>query len=37
MASAEPLALEALYRHCDPEQFEFEATAELAPLDGIIG
>ena len=37
MAPAESLAPQALYRHCDPEQFEFESTAEVAPLDGVIG
>ena len=37
MAAAEPLAPAALYRHCDPAQFAFESTAELAPLDGVIG
>ena len=37
MAPAEALPPEELYRHCDPEQFEFESTAELAPLDGVMG
>ena len=37
MALAEPLAPEALYRRCDPAQFEFESRAALAPLDGVIG
>jgi hypothetical protein len=33
----EPLAPDALYRRCDPAQFEFASTAELEPLDGVIG
>jgi lon-related putative ATP-dependent protease len=37
MAPVEPLSPDALYRRCDPEQFDFESTAELAPLDGVIG
>jgi predicted ATP-dependent protease len=37
MSPTEPLSPDALYRRCDPEQFDFESTAELAPLDGVIG
>jgi hypothetical protein len=37
MSPVDPLALEALYRRCDPAEFDFESTAELAPLDGVIG
>jgi hypothetical protein len=37
MAPIEPLPPDALYRRCDPNQFEFESTAELAPLNGVIG
>jgi AAA domain len=33
----EPLAPDALYRRCDPAQLEFASTAELEPLDGVIG
>lgn len=32
-----PLAPEALNNRCDPRQFAFSTTAELAPLDNIIG
>jgi hypothetical protein len=28
---------EVLCRRCDPDQFTFETTAELEPLDEIIG
>jgi lon-related putative ATP-dependent protease len=37
MSPPDPLPPEALYRRCDPAQFDFESTAELAPLDGVIG
>jgi lon-related putative ATP-dependent protease len=37
MAAAEPLAPGALSRRCDPAELGFESTAELAPLDGVIG
>ncbi len=32
-----PLPPEALNRRCDPAQFSFKTTAELAPLDRILG
>lgn len=32
-----PLSPEALNRRCDPAQFSFKTTAELAPLDRILG
>ncbi len=37
MGRIESLSPEALYRRCDPEQFQFETTAELDDLEGIIG
>jgi predicted ATP-dependent protease len=37
MSPPDPLSPEALYRRCDPAQFDFESTAEVAPLDGVIG
>jgi len=37
MATVEPLGIEALCRHCDPEQFGFETTAELYDLEEVIG
>ena len=37
MATVEPLGIEALCRHCDPEQFSFETTAELSDLEEVIG
>ena len=37
MSPPDPLSPEALYRRCDPAQFDFASTAELAPLDGVIG
>jgi lon-related putative ATP-dependent protease len=37
MAAPEPLAPEALYRRCDPAELGFASTAELTPLDGLIG
>jgi lon-related putative ATP-dependent protease len=37
MSFTEPLSADALCRHCDPAEFEFDSTAELAPLDGVIG
>jgi hypothetical protein len=37
MSQIEPLAPDALYRRCDPAQLEFASTAELEPLDGVIG
>ena len=32
MQTIKPLAARELYRHCDPELFDFETTAELEPL-----
>lgn len=32
-----PLPPEALNRRCDPAQFSFRTTAELAPLDRVLG
>ncbi|MGE3244837.1 MAG: Lon protease family protein [Beijerinckiaceae bacterium] len=32
-----PLASENLYRRCDAEQLGFRTTAELEPVDGLIG
>ncbi|MCR9255971.1 MAG: AAA family ATPase [Alphaproteobacteria bacterium] len=37
MKSGEPLGVDALYSHCDPEQFDFETTAELDPLTHMVG
>lgn len=37
MSPPAPLPPEALYRRCDLAQFDFESTADLAPLDGVIG
>ena len=37
MAKVEPLGIEALCRHCDPDQFQFETTAELDDLKEVIG
>ena len=31
------LDTDKLYRHCDPQQFDFETTAGLADLDGLLG
>ncbi|QQS48229.1 MAG: AAA family ATPase [Acidobacteriota bacterium] len=36
-STVEPLKSEALYNRCDPDQFDFETTAELPDLEGIIG
>jgi hypothetical protein len=35
--SPEPLAPEKLFTRCDPAEFSFKTTAELEPLDGILG
>ena len=32
-----PLTAEALRRCCDPGQFSFQTTAELADLEGALG
>lgn len=37
MASIPPLDFNDLFRRCDPDQFTFDTTAELADLDDIIG
>lgn len=37
MTTIKELAPEQLRRVCDPGQFNFESTAELPPLEGIIG
>jgi lon-related putative ATP-dependent protease len=37
MAPLEPLPPKALYRVCDPEQFDFKTTAELKPLEEMVG
>ena len=39
LAGAAPAALpaERLYRRCDPARLSFATTAELAPLDGLVG
>jgi lon-related putative ATP-dependent protease len=34
---SEPLAPEKLFTRCDPAEFSFKTTAELEPLDGILG
>ncbi|MEZ4644555.1 MAG: hypothetical protein R3E31_17780 [Chloroflexota bacterium] len=37
MATVTPLSVDALYRRCELNQLPFETTAELPPLDEIIG
>ncbi len=37
MPSATPLSPDLLYTRCDPAEFQFETTAELARLEEIIG
>jgi len=37
MAKCKALSAIALYRACDPEQFDFTTTADLAGLDGVVG
>lgn len=37
MTSVTPLRPEALLRRCDPEQFDFDTTAELQDLTAVIG
>ena len=37
MAPVNPLAPESLCQLCDPEQFSFETTADLADLEEVIG
>jgi predicted ATP-dependent protease len=37
MESIKELEAEALYQHCDPEQFTFETTADLDDLTQVIG
>ncbi len=36
-SSVKPLPADALYTRCDPGQFGFETTAELAPVEDVIG
>jgi lon-related putative ATP-dependent protease len=35
--STQPLAPDALWRNCDPEQFEFETTADLEVVHEVVG
>ena len=37
MASLKPLPPEVLYRHCNPQDFSFETTAELEDSEEMIG
>jgi len=37
MTTAKPLDPETLCRHCDPDQFDFDTTADLEDLTEIIG
>ena len=37
MTRPNPLPIEELYTVCDPQQFAFATTAELKPLDEIVG
>lgn len=37
MSPVAPLPVEALYRGCDPDRFDFETTDQLDDLDEIIG
>ena len=37
MLSHQPLAPTSLHHACDPDQFKFESTAELAEIDTVIG
>ncbi|HET8701989.1 MAG TPA: ATP-binding protein [Nitrococcus sp.] len=37
MVTPKPLNPEELYRRCDPKSFDFETTAELEPLNEIVG
>ncbi len=37
MAEIKQLESTKLYQHCDPEQFDFETTAELESLERIVG
>lgn len=37
LAANRRVAPEDLFRRCDPEQFGFETTAEVPPLDGTVG
>lgn len=37
MAPLDPLPPEVLYRHCNPEDFSFETTAELEDVETMIG
>lgn len=37
MAEIKQLESTDLYRRCDPEQFDFETTAEMEDLEQIVG
>ena len=37
MASVQPLSSSQLFKRCNPEQFDFDSTADLEDLDDIIG
>jgi lon-related putative ATP-dependent protease len=37
MSHMEPLRSEQLFRHCDPNQFDFESTAEISDPVDVIG
>jgi len=37
METGKPLPPSALYTRCDPDQFDFETTAELAELEHMVG
>ncbi|MCE7985199.1 MAG: ATP-dependent protease [Caldilinea sp. CFX5] len=37
MAKRKALPATALYRACDPDQFDFATTAEVAGIDGVVG
>jgi len=37
MAPSQPLPPEKLYTPCDPDQFDFETTESVKPLEGIVG
>ena len=37
MTRPDPLPIEQLYTVCDPQQFAFETTSELKPLDEFVG
>ena len=37
MPPVDPLPATALFRHCDPGQFDFKTTAEIEPLTDMLG